>query len=140
MQVPYLAERLCTVQGHRALVKIGPGGRAGGMRSADSAPYQEAWSQPGALRGMLSWYRAMVPALLRALPSTRIAAPTLVLWGENDPCLSRSMAQHSVDLCDRGQLVYFERATHWPHWDEPERVNQLVIDWLEARSSKLELS
>lgn len=46
--------------------------------------YVRAYSQPGALRGGFSYYRAMFTenrALDAADHGKRIAAPTLVLWG-----------------------------------------------------------
>jgi pimeloyl-ACP methyl ester carboxylesterase len=40
------------------------------------------------------------------------------------------MAQPSVELCDDGRLELLEEATHWVHHEEPERVNQLMLDFL----------
>lgn len=129
--VPRLSEAACRAGGYRALARLGPGTRAGGMRADDARVYREAWGRPGALHGMLAWYRAMIPALLRRFPRTRIAAPTLLLWGKRDASLSSAMARPSVALCERGELVMLEHETHWLHWDAPERVNELIAGWLE---------
>jgi pimeloyl-ACP methyl ester carboxylesterase len=131
LAVPWLSEAACKLAGFRALVGLGPGTRDGGMRAADLSRYHEAWGEPGAVRSMLAWYRAMIPALFRRFPNTRIAAPTLVVWGKRDPFLSSAMARPSVDLCDRGELVMLDE-THWLHWDAPDRVNPLIADWLAA--------
>jgi pimeloyl-ACP methyl ester carboxylesterase len=40
------------------------------------------------------------------------------------------MAQQSVEMCDAGELVFFEEATHWVQHDEPERVVRLLLDFL----------
>ena len=128
--VPWLSEALCKLGGYQALIRLGPGTRLGGMRDEDLPSYREAWSQPGAVRGMLSWYRAMLPALFRPFPKTRITVPTLLVWGKRDAFLSSAMARPSVELCDHGKLVMFDDATHWVHWDAPERVNPLIADWL----------
>jgi len=128
--MPWLSERVCKLRGHHLLVRLGPGTRIGGMREDELPSYREAWLQPGAVRGMLSWYRAMLPALLRPFPRTRILAPTLLLWGKRDEFLSSTMAEPSVELCDHGKLVMMEDATHWLHWDAPERVNPLITGWL----------
>jgi epoxide hydrolase 4 len=130
--VPWLSERICAARGHAALIRLGPGTRTGGMRREDLATYQQAWGQPGAVRGMLAWYRAMIPALFRPFPRIRIAAPTRVIWGKRDAFLSSTMAAPSLAHCDRGELVMLDDATHWLHWDAPDRVNALIASWLDG--------
>ena len=130
LQVPRLSEAACSAHGFQALVRLGPGTRIGGMRAEDLPAYRAAWGRPGAVHGMLAWYRAMIPALFRRFPSTRIAAPTLLLWGKRDAFLASAMARPSVALCERGELVMLEDETHWLHWDAPERVNPLIASWL----------
>jgi pimeloyl-ACP methyl ester carboxylesterase len=39
------------------------------------------------------------------------------------------MAQPSIELCDEGRLVFLEEATHWVQHEEPETVNQLLIEF-----------
>lgn len=127
--VPVLSEVMCKARGHEALIRLGPGTRTGGMRAEDLDSYRAAWGQPGAVRGMLAWYRAMIPALFRPFPRTRVEAPTLLLWGRRDAFLSEAMAEPSMALCDRGKLVMLDE-THWLHWDAPDQVNSLISDWL----------
>lgn len=128
--LPWLSEVVCKLRGYHMLIRLGPGTRTGGMRDDELSSYREAWGQPGAVRGMLAWYRAMLPALFRPFPNTRVAAPTLLLWGKRDTFLSSTMAQPSVELCDHGKLVMIDDASHWLHWDAPERVNPLIASWL----------
>ncbi|HWU88622.1 MAG TPA: alpha/beta hydrolase [Kofleriaceae bacterium] len=128
--VPRLSVAACKLHDFRALRLLGPGGRAGGMRDEDVPAYREAWSQPGAVRGMLSWYRAMLPAMFRRFPHTKIAAPALLLWGKHDPFLASAMARPSLEPCERGELLMFDDLTHWLHWDAPERINPLIGSWL----------
>lgn len=130
MMVPGLSEAACRACGFQALICLGPGTRAGGMRAEDVAVYREAWGRPGVVHGMIAWYRAMIPTLFRRFPRTRIATPTRLLWGKRDPFLASAMARQSVALCDRGELVMLEDKTHWLHWDAPERVNALIAGWL----------
>jgi epoxide hydrolase 4 len=128
--VPGLAEVACRACHFEALIRLGPGTRDGGMRAEDVPVYRAAWGQPGAVHGMVAWYRAMIPALFRRFRRRRIAAPTLLLWGKRDPFLSSAMARPSIALCARGELVMLDDATHWLHWDAPARVNRLIGDWL----------
>lgn len=92
--------------------------------------YREAWSQPGAMTSMINYYRALIRHRPKRSAQSRIAMPTLMIWGAKDFALSREMAQPSIDLCDDGQLVFLEEATHWVQHDEPERVNELLLEFL----------
>ena len=67
------------------------------------------------------------------LPSHRITVPVQILWGVKDIAIEKELAQSSIDLCDDGKLVYFDNATHWVHHEESEGVNQLILEFLNAR-------
>jgi epoxide hydrolase 4 len=96
---------------------------------ADERAYMEAWSRPGALRAMVSYYRAAARDAVRAAMRGRaphgsgrdtvVRAPTLVLWGERDPFLLDSnldgLERHAPDLTvrrvpDATQWIVRERA------------------------------
>jgi pimeloyl-ACP methyl ester carboxylesterase len=101
------------------------------------APVVKSWACPGALTSMLNWYRA----LLRYPPRpqhSRVTVPTLILWGAHDVALGRELAEPSCDLCDDGRLVFFEQASHWPHDEEPARVNRLLLRFLEGGTAAVE--
>jgi pimeloyl-ACP methyl ester carboxylesterase len=104
--------------------------RRGSVTDADLARYREAWAQPGALRGMVSWYRAALRSLGARAPSPRVRVPTLMLWGARDVALGREMAEPSIALCDDGRLVFLEDATHFVQHDEPDRVNRELLAFL----------
>jgi pimeloyl-ACP methyl ester carboxylesterase len=89
--------------------------------------YRAMWSTPGRIGSMLDWYRA---ARTAPIPSGRVSDPTLIVWGDRDVALDGRMADLSTELCDDVRLVRLERASHWPHRDEPDRVNRLMIDFL----------
>ena len=111
-------------------------GRKGSFTPEDILEYKKAWSQPHALTGMLNWYRAIVRRSLRGswnpnkVTLRRVHVPTLMLWGKRDVALSHEMAQPSIELCERGELVTFERATHWVQHDAADEVNQKLIAFL----------
>jgi pimeloyl-ACP methyl ester carboxylesterase len=104
--------------------------RRGAFSDEDLQKYREAWAKPGAVTGMLNWYRGMMRARPETPENIRIKVPTLLIWGARDVALGREMAQPSIDLCDDGRLVFLEEATHWVQNDEPARVNQLLGDFL----------
>ncbi len=96
--------------------------RRGTFGDEDLALYKEAWGRPGAVRSMISWYRAN----LRSAPSfarTRVKNPMLILWGEKDLFLRKEMAKESLKLCDQGSLETFPELTHWIQHEDPARVN-----------------
>lgn len=104
--------------------------RPGAFTVADLDRYAEAWARPGALTGMLNWYRAL--RLKRRSGQGPITAPTLVLWGRNDPALASDLATQSLALCRNGRIIGFPEATHWLHHEEPEAVNAALASFLEA--------
>jgi pimeloyl-ACP methyl ester carboxylesterase len=123
-QLPRLPERFLARDDFAALARAVRGGRRGTCTDEDLACYREAWGQPGALAGMVSWYRAALRGSGQRLPRLRVAVETLVLWGARDRFLGREMAEPSVSLCDRGRLRFFEEASHWVQHDEADAVNE----------------
>lgn len=96
----------------------------------DVRRYKEAWSQPGAFTGMLNWYRAAFQT--DAAPPTMTVEPeTMVVWGTQDPYLHRDMAPASIDYCTDGRLELVEDATHWVQHERPDRVNELLVEFLD---------
>jgi pimeloyl-ACP methyl ester carboxylesterase len=134
-QIPILVEWILRRKNFEALAKmLIQSGRRGTFTEADMLEYKKAWSQPGALTGMLNWYRAAfrrgVGAAFVRFEPRRVTVPTLMLWGRRDVALSFEMAQPSIELCERGELVSFDRATHWVQHDAADEVNQKLIEFL----------
>jgi pimeloyl-ACP methyl ester carboxylesterase len=93
------------------------------------ARYKEAWAQPGAITSMINWYRASLSSFSGSGSVPKVAVPTLIAWGKQDPHLSYEMAVASLEYCQDAQLVTFENASHWVMHDEPEEFNKLMLDW-----------
>lgn len=131
VQVPWLPEALARCCNWRSFVAaIRSSARPGTFTDEDMALYREAWSQPGAFSAMLNWYRGMARHGPWSMSAWRVNVPTLILWGVRDVALGRELAQPSIDLCDHGKLVFFEEATHWLQHEEPQRVNELIVEFL----------
>ena len=128
-QIPAIPEWLFSARNFAAGAKALVGtSRPGTFSQEEIQQYREAWSQPGAVRGMINWYRAM--RLFRtASVAGRVEVPTLILWGLRDAFLMADMAEESLRECAEGRLVTFENATHWLQYEEPEKVNQLLHDF-----------
>jgi len=130
-QLPWLPEKV--FRRHR--FRFGRGAlrgtsRPGTFSSDDLRLYTKAWAQPGAVRGMINWYRAAFRQGRRASPVGRISIPVRLLWGRQDAFLQPELAQLSLAKCDQGELTYFDHATHWLHQEEPAAVNRLLLDFL----------
>jgi pimeloyl-ACP methyl ester carboxylesterase len=141
-QIPRLPEWILgrnDAQGASELLRRS--GKSSTFTAEDLVYYRQAWTQPGALTAMINWYRSALRSGFGGsngdtAASGRIKIPTLLLWGKQDVALSSEMAQPSIDLCDDGQLIFFEQATHWVQHDEAEAVNELVLDFLRQRTLK----
>jgi pimeloyl-ACP methyl ester carboxylesterase len=95
--------------------------------------YAQAWSQPGALTGMINYYRAA----LRRTPGRAVArmkpieADTLVIWGMLDRHLGSELAEPAPEWVPNVRVERIPDATHWVQHDAPERVNELLLDFFD---------
>ncbi|MEH3116253.1 MAG: alpha/beta fold hydrolase [Methylorubrum populi] len=129
-QLPLLPERLLTARGGHLLRELMRRSSASDtFGEADLDVYAREWLRPGAVTAMLDWYRALA-RLPRARHPPKVAAPTLILWGERDRALQPGLAQASLALCERSRLHRFPEATHWVQHDVPEAVNAALIAFL----------
>jgi pimeloyl-ACP methyl ester carboxylesterase len=130
-QLPWIPERLARIGNFAAVARaLQKTSRPGTFDEADLARYREAWRQPHAFRGMLHWYRA---ARYRFEEINRpIETPTLLIWGVNDAFLSRHLAPESIGRCRDGKLVFLDEAGHFVQHEQPQRVNELIRDFLQS--------
>lgn len=125
-QIPKLPEFLVSRRNYKGCEDaLRNTSRPGTFTDEDMARYREAWSHPGAMTGMINWYRA----LFREVPATtrRVTVPTRILWGMRDAFLIAELAVQSSAFCDRSELVEFPDASHWLQHEEPQRVNELLV-------------
>jgi pimeloyl-ACP methyl ester carboxylesterase len=132
-QVPRLPEAILRNDDWELLVStMCASSQPGAFLDEDIELYRRAWWREGAMTAMLNWYRAYarVPPALPPDPGIRI--PALILWGVRDFALVKELATASLAFCDRGQLVFFDDATHWLQHEEAGEVNRLLIDFLKS--------
>ena len=99
----------------------------------DIQRFVAAIARPGALTAALSYYRQAARRGPAAFGVARvITAPTLVLWGEQDPYLDVGL----LDGLDRWvrdlRCVRFPEAGHWLNQQAPNSVNAEVVAFLTA--------
>jgi epoxide hydrolase 4 len=103
---------------------------AGTFTEEDIQQYKKAWNQPGAIRGMINWYRAALRS--KPLPQSKIKVPTLILWGAKDLALVEEMAKESLKYCENGYLQIFPDATHWVYHEKKEEVNKSIYEFINS--------
>jgi len=131
-QLPWLPEAVFSAFnfriGARALLRSS---RPGTFTNEDLVQYRAAWSQPGALTGMINWYRGLFRARVQ-FPDKTVRVPTRILWGERDAFLLAEMAHESLRYCASVELFTFANATHWLQHEEAARVSELLVDFFRS--------
>ncbi|WP_293880007.1 alpha/beta hydrolase [Sphingomonas sp.] len=108
---------------------------------AERAAYLDEWSQPGAIVGMLNWYRAaqiIVPAMDEhperpAYLSAQfpiLYVPTLVIWGMADKALTPALLEGLDALVDDLRIVEIADAGHFVTWEKPQQVTDALRGFL----------
>ncbi len=127
-QIPGLADWLMGLGNFSGAINLlRASGKPSTFSESDLDEYRQAYANAGGLTGMINWYRALMrfrPSMPRDL---RLKMPVLILWGKNDVALSYKMAEESLRYCQNGQLVAFDKATHWLQHDEAEAVTQNLL-------------
>jgi pimeloyl-ACP methyl ester carboxylesterase len=102
--------------------------------AGDQERYEQDLARPGALTASLNWYRAnlapKMPGPTPVLPAVRV--PTLGIWSTDDHYLDRERMEKSgayVEAPWRYEVI--EGASHWIPLDAPDRLNELLLDWLQ---------
>lgn len=117
----------------------------GHLTADDRAAYLAEWGQPGALTGMLNWYRASpmaVPAMdapakntpFLDAPFPKLEMPVLVIWGMKDEALLPCQLDGLEEHIDQLEIIRVADAGHFIPWERPDAVTRAMQRWL-AESS-----
>jgi epoxide hydrolase 4 len=113
----------------------------------DRRAYLDAWSQPGALTGGLNYYRAAelgpledgsaIPEPLASmLGHLVIPAPTLVIWGEQDPYVLKGNLNGLEDFVPNLELRRVPDGSHWVIHEKSDLINSYIRDFIEGKQAK----
>lgn len=138
-QLPLLPELLLGAGHARAIGRAIAGSAA--VRSSFPREviqvYRDQASEPGALRAMINYYRALARyrgfELLRPHWREKLSTPTLMIWGEQDQALGKELTIDTDELVKDLTLRYVPHAAHWVQQEAPETVNAMIEAWLEGR-------
>jgi len=96
--------------------------------------YSEAFGRTG-FRGGINWYRN-IDANGAAYPEVgtqQLDLPALMICSEWDPALPPALAANMPNLCSDLEMATVPRTGHWVQQEDPESVNDLLVDWLTRR-------
>jgi pimeloyl-ACP methyl ester carboxylesterase len=95
---------------------------------ADLEEYASSFSAPGAATAAINYYRAAVRS---RVPAGKIAAPTLLIWGEDDFALGIELTRGMDGLFEgEPRIEYVPGTSHWVMEERPEIVNRLLLEFL----------
>lgn len=98
------------------------------VSEADIQHYVAAYKQPGAIRGPISYYRAMFRGALSTPALPKVKAPVLMLWGEHDTALGKELTYRTKDYCDNTfEIKYDPTSGHFIQHDNPQWVNEELL-------------
>lgn len=111
------------------------------LTDQDKSAYKAAWGQPGALTGMVNWYRAAFfdvgepgekqpPSPLEGMDLT-VRVPTLLIWGDRDKYLTNGCLDGTGEYVPDFTLKTIPGVSHWVATEKPDLVTQYIREFLE---------
>jgi pimeloyl-ACP methyl ester carboxylesterase len=111
----------------KALTRTGPPD----LFEAELPVYWAAWSQPGAIAGMVGWYRAMFkPMSHRVKVRPKIERPVLLIWGTADHFMRTELAEGCRKWVPELQVELLPGVSHWVQHEAAGQVNALLLEYL----------
>jgi len=102
----------------------------------DLARYRAAFRNPYSITAAINYYRALFREAVRERRepdwmSRKIAAPTMVIWGEQDVALRKELTFGMKELFDGPfEIHYVSDSGHWVQQEQPAIVNEYVLRFL----------
>ncbi len=138
-QIPWLPEALFRARNFAALDRSMRASSAHpeAFTDADLRYFHDAFRNPYSITAAINYYRANFRENLRARPGAqawlerKIAAPTLVIWGEQDFALGKELTYKMEGLFTGPfEIKYIADSNHWVQQERPDLVNQYLREFL----------
>lgn len=129
-QLPYVPEWCFRARGFWSLRRLF---EQHGLPAGEVEEYVKAAQVGGdSLTGAINYYRATLRRALLGRPPqfSTIRAPALVIWGERDRFLGKDLATPPPELVPNARVVFLPNVGHFVQWESPDRVNQLLKDFI----------
>jgi pimeloyl-ACP methyl ester carboxylesterase len=115
----------------RAMYRGGPNPDA--MPKSVVEAFVRSISRPGRLTAALNYYRANLGGdrawASLAPDEVKVSAPTVLLWGDQDPALGRRSAEETAaHMTGDYRLVVLEGAGHWLQFERPDEVSRAMVE------------
>ncbi|MGB2742747.1 MAG: alpha/beta hydrolase [Cognaticolwellia sp.] len=116
--------------------------------------YVNVWQQPGAINGMLQYYRAMPQLAVNhqatdaphsksatvqvtdltkmRVPNIRVHVPTLILWGEHDQAFVNENLDDIERYVPHCVVERFNDASHWLTHEKSPEINQAISRFIKT--------
>jgi epoxide hydrolase 4 len=109
----------------------------------DRRVFIDALRRDGALTAALNYYRANMPpaSWLRDPPDPpEVTVPTMIIWGEADAYMDLLLLERSAETVTGSlRIERLPGVSHWVQQEAPDRVNELLLDFLAAQPPAVEL-
>jgi pimeloyl-ACP methyl ester carboxylesterase len=93
--------------------------------------YVRSMSRPGRLTAGLNYYRANFsdpPAWAERAGQLKVTAPTVLMWGDQDPALGRLQAETTAGYMNGDyRLEVLQGAGHWLQFERPDEVGRSLV-------------
>ena len=106
-------------------------------RLTNNHPETTRWiadmSRPGRLTAGMNWYRAnLVKMLVSDFPNVKV--PVMGIWSTGDKYLTERQMKDSASYVDASwRYERIEGSSHWIPLDAPQRLNELLVEYLKER-------
>jgi pimeloyl-ACP methyl ester carboxylesterase len=132
-QMPGIPERMMTASDARAIRRAFHGMAVDKTNFGPEVldRYALDAQRPGAMRGMINWYRAAMRlgGKMRG-PWPVIETPTLIIWGEEDAALGVELLDGTDDYVRDLTIRRLPGVSHWVQQEAPQKVNPILYEWL----------
>ena len=113
----------------RAMFKPGPNPDA--VPRAVIETFARSLSRPGRLTAALNYYRANLArgrGWSGIARNIKVSAPTVLVWGDQDPALGRLQAETTAEhMTGDYRLEVLEGAGHWLQFERPDEVGRTLV-------------
>lgn len=136
-QIPWLAEAALRAGGYAAIRRVfrEEPVRRGAFSDEEIECYVAALREPGALEAAVNYYRAGLRYRGTTGGPPEITQPCLLIWGDRDAHLGPELTQGLEQWVPSIRIEHLPDASHWVLEEAPERVTQLILDFVGARSA-----
>ena len=117
----------------KAFGSFAPEGKGISVSPAEIDEYVKAYSQPGMLTGAINYYRATFRQLGAMHNPGKLNMPVLMIWGEQDKALGKELTYNTKDYCNNLEVIYDPTSGHFVQHDNPELVNQKLMEFFEKK-------